>query len=204
MQVNIKSKLLQKLLVFLGFKPKSTFYKYRDSSVVFEKLPKSWSMKQLDINNESDISFTYEILKMRYSAPQINITSNNLPTYEQHSKFIKTNYMHYYICSVHEYPVVIVYVANSYEFGIFYHINNLKFVFRKYKNDIVIDKAFPFTSRGHVMSASVGKPFIGELLRKHPALRETMQATVKYNNEWSNAMCAGVGFCPVYTTLSYE
>jgi len=102
-------------------------------------------LKHIDISNEEDIIFTYEVLKYRFAnvdKQQINYKSRkDLPSYEEHITQLKANnYKGLYKIMIESYPLGTIHVNQHDEVGIFFLPSLVKNALKNCKkNNIKVD-----------------------------------------------------------------
>lgn len=198
-KIHVKNNLSQEVARLTGFKSTAIHYRFNRLKIEPRPLSSPWSMKRINIDNEKDVEFTYDILKMRFNTAHINIGARSLPSITEHKHFLKTNYRYYYICSIGDLEIATLYITNNYEQGWFFHLSNLKLSTRKYRDEIKSTlKSIPLK-----LSLTEIIPWLyqGEIIMRHEELQTKMCASISVNNEWSNSTAAVVGLDPVY--ISY-
>ena len=161
----------------------------------------------LDINNETHIDITYEILVSRFRNERINIDGCNLPTREQHIDRLKSGiYKYYYLYQYREYFVGIIYIIEpNNEFGTFLHLKNALSAYRKYKNEIDRDIGTVIIDKKKItrMVYFFGVISFRAFREKHPDL-QPLTAKVKYDNIMSKRFAEyGLMFKPKYVYYEY-
>lgn len=145
------------------------------------------TLVKININDENDILFTYEILKYRFAnveKQQIPYkTRVDLPTYQQHEQQIKTNkYKGLYKMVIGTRPVGTIHVNQSDEIGIFFHPTLFKEALKVYKQNNKIPQDYSFSGRA-VMA----------LFKMHPEIKR-FYCSVNPNNLLSRNSLEKHGF----------
>ena len=118
-----------------------------------EKKQSSISLKSV---TNSDVKFLFDLLKER--DPSVNISHRKMPTYNQHTKFIKSKpYSKWYIILKSKQKIGSIYLSKNNEIGIF--------ISKKYQKK------------------NVGNYAINELMKKNP--RKRFLANVNPKNKKS-------------------
>jgi hypothetical protein len=203
-KVDKNNKLGHSVMNACKFKATSNHYIFCENTVSFEPLFPTWSMRQINVNNTDDLQFTYEILKMRFDVEYINIgDKRNLPTINQHKEYLKTSYLFYYIFFVNDISIGTIYVSKDYELGFFYHRKNFVKALQTIRNDvqsIMLNFEEHNVSRGHIITTSVGKYFVGELIRLHgKELLGKLKSSCNPDNKWANISNRYIGLVYSYT-----
>jgi hypothetical protein len=166
------------------------------------------NIRPIDVNNKSDIKFTYEILKKRSRRKNIDFTPITLPTIKVHADFLKKEqlYKHFLIVSCLNIDCMVLYVkAENYEIGAHMHPFFIKQILKQ--DNLQIENALlsikDNISNGKKLIMWGLKSAMCMLIQSDLSLKDKLIAYIRSDNEFSILCCQYIGFKkqPIMTNL---